>query len=64
MFIYKAKVKANTERNIFKKFQTNMDNNFKKLEKIKRNIDGKQYEMGDKIIANINGLIKNLEKNE
>jgi hypothetical protein len=68
MFLYKAKMKASEERtnnnNIFKKFQNNMDNNFKKLDKVKKKALGYESEIGNKIMSNINGMIKDLEKKE
>jgi hypothetical protein len=68
MFLYKAKMKASVESlatgNIFKKFQNNMDNNFKKLEKVKKKADGFEHEIGQKIMSNLNGMIKQLEKKE
>jgi hypothetical protein len=68
MFLYKAKMKASEERinnnNIFKKFQNNMDNNFKKLDKVKKKAQGYESEIGTKIMGNINSMIRDLEKKE
>lgn len=65
LFFYKAKMKSDSANaNIFKRFQHNMDSNMKKLEKIKQKSEGKDYNLGDKIMSNINGLIKNLEQKE
>lgn len=68
MFLYKAKMNGSnsSNSNIFKKFQNNMESNFKKLDKLKKQTDDQDYEFdfGKKVLSNLNGLIKNLEKND
>ena len=63
LFLYKQKITLNPEsKNIFSKFQKNIDNKFKYLQGVKSDIKPKQYEMGQNIVTNINTMIKNLEK--
>ena len=65
LFIYKSKMKPDHgKKNIFDRFTNFMDKNISKLDKIKNRMEEKEYEIGNKIVTNINNLIVNLEKDD
>ena len=61
MFLYKYKMNKSSNKNVFTRFKHNMESNIKRLDQAKATADGLEYEIGDKILSDINGMIKKLE---
>ncbi len=65
LFLYKQKTTLKPEsKNIFNKFQKNIDKKFKILKGIKADFKPEHYEMGDHIVSDIEAMINNLVKKE
>lgn len=65
LFLYKQKVNSKDDsKNIFNKFQKNIDKKFKILKGIRPEYKAGHYEMGENIVSEIDAMIKNLEKKD
>ncbi len=65
LFLYKHKVIPKYDsKNIFNKFQKNIDKKFKILKGIKPEYKAGHYEIGENIVSDINTMIKNLENKD